>query len=152
MLKLCFTRINLSNIPVLPGARIGDWKNLQQRGMIKLFEMMKCSISWLWFWWWVCVYMSMYNIYICMLLKTNTYVCVCVCAVLSRLVTSDSLRPHGLQQARLLSLTISWSLPKFMFIASVMPSSRLILWHPLLLPSIFPSIRDFSNESTVHIR
>ena len=52
-----------------------------------------------------------------------------------------------------LFLTISWSLPKFMSIASVMPSSHLILWHPLfLLPSIFPSIRDFSNESAVHIR
>ena len=46
-----------------------------------------------------------------------------------------------------LSLTISWSLPKFMFIALVMPFSHLILWHPLLLlPSILPSIRDFSNE------
>ena len=33
-----------------------------------------------------------------------------------------------------------------------MPSSHLILWRPLLLPSIFPSIRDFSNESPVHIR
>ena len=44
-----------------------------------------------------------------------------------------------------LSLTISWSLPKVMSIASVMPSSHLILWCPLLLlPSIFPSIRDFS--------
>ena len=43
-----------------------------------------------------------------------------------------------------LSLTISWSLPKFMFIASVMPSSPLILWHPLVfLSSIFPSIRGF---------
>ena len=52
-----------------------------------------------------------------------------------------------------LFLTISWSLPKFMSIASVMPSSHLILWHPLLvLPSIFASIRDFSKESTVHIR
>ena len=52
-----------------------------------------------------------------------------------------------------LSLLISWSLPKFMFIASVMPSSHLIFWHPLLLlPSIFPSIRDFSNESSVCIR
>ena len=50
------------------------------------------------------------------------------------------------------SLTISRSLPKFMFIASVMPSSHLILWCPLLLPSIFPSIRDFSHESTVCIR
>ena len=58
-------------------------------------------------------------------------------------VRSDSLRPHGLQHASL-SLTISWSLPKFMSIALVIPSSHLILWHPLLLlPSIFPSIRDF---------
>ena len=40
-----------------------------------------------------------------------------------------------------------------MSIALVMPSSHLILWHPLLLlSSIFPSIRDFSNKSTVHIR
>ena len=52
-----------------------------------------------------------------------------------------------------LSLTISWSFPKFMFIALVMPSSHLILWHPLLLlPQIFPSIRDLSNESSVRIR
>ena len=52
-----------------------------------------------------------------------------------------------------LSLTISRSLPKFMFIASVMPSSYLILWDPLLLlPLMFPSIRDFSNESSVCIR
>ena len=52
-----------------------------------------------------------------------------------------------------LSLTISQSLPKFMSIATVMPSSHLILWCPLLfLPSIFPSIKDFSNDSTVHIR
>ena len=51
-----------------------------------------------------------------------------------------------------LSLTIFWSLPKFMFTASVMPSRHLILWRPLLLPSIFPSIRDFSNESSHHIR
>ena len=51
------------------------------------------------------------------------------------------------------SLTISQSLSKFMTIASVMPSSHLILWYPLLLlPSIFPSIRDFSNEPTVCIR
>ena len=43
-----------------------------------------------------------------------------------------------------LSLTISWSLPKFMSIESVMPSNHLILYHPvLLLPSIFPSIRVF---------
>ena len=52
-----------------------------------------------------------------------------------------------------LSLTISQSLPKFMSITLVMPSSHLILWCPLLLlPSIFSSIRDFSNESAVWIR
>ena len=52
-----------------------------------------------------------------------------------------------------LSLTISRSLSKFMSIALVMPSSHLILWCPLLLlPSIFPSIRDFSNKLTILIR
>ena len=52
-----------------------------------------------------------------------------------------------------LSITNSWSLSKLMSIESVMPSNHLILCHPLLLlPSIFPSIRVFSNESTLHIR
>ena len=52
-----------------------------------------------------------------------------------------------------LSITNSQSLPKLMSIGSVMPSNHLILYHPLLLPpSIFPSIRVFSNESTLHIR
>ena len=47
-----------------------------------------------------------------------------------------------------LSFTISQSLLKLMSIESVMPSNHLILCHPLLLlPSIFPSIRVFSNES-----
>ena len=52
-----------------------------------------------------------------------------------------------------LSITNSWSLLKLMSIESVMPSSYLILCCPfLLLPSIFPSIRVFSNESALHIR
>ena len=52
-----------------------------------------------------------------------------------------------------LSFTVSLSLLKFMSIESVIPSNHLILCHPLLrLPSIFPSIRVFSNESTLHIR
>ena len=47
----------------------------------------------------------------------------------------------------------SRSLPKLMSIESVMPSNHLILHHPLLLlPSIFPSIRVFSNESALRIR
>ena len=45
-----------------------------------------------------------------------------------------------------------WSLLKLIFTASVMPSNHLILCHPLLLPSIFPSIRVFSNESNLCIR
>ena len=52
-----------------------------------------------------------------------------------------------------LSFTISKSLLKLMSTELVMPSNRLILYHPLLLlPSIFPSIRVFSNESALHIR
>ena len=52
-----------------------------------------------------------------------------------------------------LSITSSQSLPKLMSIESVMPSNHLILCHPLLLPpSIFPSIRVFSNESVLHFR
>ena len=52
-----------------------------------------------------------------------------------------------------LSITNSQSLPKPISIESVMPSNLLILCHPLLLlPSIFPSIRVFSNESALRIR
>ena len=52
-----------------------------------------------------------------------------------------------------LSITNSWSLPKPISIELVMPSSHLIPCRPLLLlPSIFPSLRVFSNESALHIR
>ena len=51
-----------------------------------------------------------------------------------------------------LSITNSQSFLKLMSIESVMPSNHLILYHPLLPPSIFPSIRVFSNESVLHIR
>ena len=52
-----------------------------------------------------------------------------------------------------LSITNSWSSPKLMSFESVMPSSHLILCRPLLLlPSIFPSIRVFSNELVLHMR
>ena len=67
---------------------------------------------------------------------------------------SDSLRPHGLRAAHQASLSVtnSWSPPKPMSIELVMPSNRLIFCRLLLLPSIFPSIRIFSNESAFHIR
>ena len=73
---------------------------------------------------------------------------------LSHSVVSDSLQPHGLaaHQASL-SITNPWSLAKLMSIESVMPSEQLILCRPLLLlPSIFPSIRVFSNESAPSLR
>ena len=96
----------------------------------------------------------------------------------SHSVVSDSLRPHGPQHARppfssvqllsrvwlfatpwtaarqaSMSITNSRSPPKPMSIESVMPSSHLILCRPLLLLlSIFPSIRVFSNESALHNR
>ena len=51
-----------------------------------------------------------------------------------------------------LSFTISQSLLKLMSIELVMPSNHLIICHPLLLPSVSPSIRVFSNESALHIK
>ena len=62
-------------------------------------------------------------------------------------VVSNSLQSHEL------SFTIFQSLLKLMSIELVMPSNHLILYHPLLfLPSVFTSIRIFSNESSLHIR
>ena len=61
--------------------------------------------------------------------------------------------PHGLQHTRLLSITNSQSLLKLMSIDLVVPCNHLILCRPiLLLLSIFPSIRVFSNESALHIK
>ena len=62
----------------------------------------------------------------------------------------DTLRTAACQAS--LSIINSWSLLKFMSIESVMPSNHIICCALLLLPSIFPSIRVFSNESVRHIR
>ena len=64
----------------------------------------------------------------------------------SHSVVSDSLQPHGLQH------TTPPCLSKLMSIESVMPSNHLLCCPFLLPPSIFPSIRVFSNESVLHIR
>ena len=70
------------------------------------------------------------------------------CSVMSNSVTPWS---AACQDSR--SSTNSWSLLKLMSIESVMPSEQLILCCPLLLmPSTFPSIRVFSNQSVLHIR
>ena len=66
---------------------------------------------------------------------------------------SDSATPWTAVRQASLSIINSRSLPKPMSIESVMPSNHLILCHPLLLlPSVFPSIRVFSNESALCIR
>ena len=66
---------------------------------------------------------------------------------------SNSATPWTAARQASLSITYSRSLLKLMSIELVMPSNHLILCPPLLLPpSIFPSIRVFSNESTLHIR
>ena len=68
-------------------------------------------------------------------------------------VLSDSATPMTAACPAPLSITNSWSLLKLMFIEPVMPSNHLILCCPLLLPpSVFPSVRVFSNESVFHIR
>ena len=71
----------------------------------------------------------------------------------SHSVVSDSETPWIAALQASLFITNSWSLPKPMSIESVMPSSHLILCCPLLLlPPILPSIRVFSNESTLRMR
>ena len=89
--------------------------------------------------------------------------CICKCGPLGRFQYISSVQ--SLSRVRLiatlwtaacqasLSITSSQSQLKLMSIESVMPSNHLILCRPLLLPpSIFPSIRVFSNESILHIR
>ena len=84
--------------------------------------------------------------------------CVCIAYLFSSVqvshsVISDSVTPWTAAHQASLYITNSWSLPKLTCMESVMPSNHLILCHPLLLlHSIFPSIRVFSNESAPHIR
>ena len=76
-----------------------------------------------------------------------------IVTVQSLSVVPDSVTPWTAARQASLSITNSWSLLKLMSIESVMPSNHLILHHPLLLlPSVFPSIRVFSNDSVLCIR
>ena len=89
--------------------------------------------------------------------EDSTYVYVCVCCAVSSVQSLSHVRLFGTPwiaacQAYL-SITNSWRLLKLMSIKLLMPSSNLILCHPLLLlPPIPPSIRVFSNESTLLMR
>ena len=99
-------------------------------------------------------WLSMNPLYVCVSISIYVYID-CFCCSVIQLYTSlcDPRDCSTPARQTSLSLTISQSLPKFMSIASVMPSSHLILWCPLLLlPSIFRTIGDFSNEVSIHIR
>ena len=75
----------------------------------------------------------------------------CCCSVAKSCLTHCDLM--GCSMPGFPVLTISWSLPKFISIESVMLSNHLILCQlPLLLPSVFPSARVFSNEMALRIR
>ena len=79
----------------------------------------------------------------------SNWICCCSVAQCVRLLGTPRTAAHQTS----LSFTISWSLLTLMSIVSVMPSNHLILCRPLLLLlSIFPSIRFFSNRSVLHIR
>ena len=92
----------------------------------------------------------------------NTFYYVGMCSLYIYFITFSSVQllsgsrlfvtPWIIARQASLSITNSWSSLKFTSIESVMPSRHLILYHPLFLPSIFPSIRGFSNESTFLMR
>ena len=84
--------------------------------------------------------------------RTQTYTHVCL--LFSCLVVSDSLQLHAQQYTRLPCSSLPpGACSDFMSVESVITPNHLILFQPLLLlPSIFPSIRVFSNESALHIR
>ena len=85
-------------------------------------------------------------------LSCNNSLCVGIVSQFSRSVVSDSSIPWTAASQVSLSNTNSWSLLKLIPIESMMSSSHLILCHSLLLCSIFPIIRVFSNESVLCIR
>jgi hypothetical protein len=92
---------------------------------------------------------------VCVCMCMCVYVCMCVCVYIHTYNVYVICHPAPWTAARQpsLSITNSRSLLKLMTIESVMPSNDLILCCPLLfLPSIFPNIRVFSNESTVCMR
>ena len=92
--------------------------------------------------------------FIILFFLTWVYLTICISSVqFSHSVVSDSATLWTAARQTSLSITNSWSLLKLMSTESVMPSNHLILCCPLLLlPSIFPNIRVFSNESVLHIR
>ena len=107
---------------------------------------------------WMAVWSMRYSIFLWMLTLLSPFLRHTLASLLTVVVQLPSriqlfVTPKTTTRQASLALAISQSLPKFLSIASLMPSSHLILWCPLLLlPSVFPSIRDFSNELADGIR
>ena len=99
-------------------------------------------------------YLLLHQFQVLYYLKILKQAVVTICSVwFSCSVISDYLWPHELQHTRSpCPSTAPGVYKKLMSIESVIPSNHLILCHPLLLPSIFPSISVFSDESVLHIR
>ena len=95
-----------------------------------------------------------------LIFNNSTYPKICIADMYLKRFSSvaqscptNSLQPHGQQHARLPCPSPTPRAYSNSYLESVMPSNHLILCRPLLLPpSIFPSIRVFSNESAPHIR
>ena len=114
--------------------KFGKWKSIQKK--IKIISNLTIQES---------------NVY---LFQSITF-CLCTCISSVQLLSRVWLFaiPWTVAQQASLSITNSWNLLKLMSIDLVMPSNHLILCHPSLLqPSIFHSIRIFSNESVLCIR
>ena len=97
----------------------------------------------------MCIYIYI-HIYIYIYMYIYIYIYICSVHLFSHVQLFAT--PWAVARQAFLSITNSRSLLKLMSIESVMPSNHLILCCPLLLASIFPSIRVFSNESVLCIR
>ena len=101
---------------------------------------------------WICINnISSSVTYLFTLLIIRCFLCIQFNSVQSLSRVRLFATPWSAARQASLSITNSWSSLKLMSIKSVMPSSHLILCRPLLLPSVFPSIRVFSSELTLHI-
>ena len=155
-LRSCVSALGTSCLRIGQGLEVGeDWESRVGKESWIFFQ----------FFWFYTIDFFLY--YIWRLLSTNVpHLCDCVCVCVPLLLWIIQFRsvqsfsrvwlfatPWIAASQVSLSITISRSSLTLMSIESVMPSSHLILCHPLsLLPPIPPSIRVFSNESTLHVR
>ena len=116
-----------------PGACYIEWSKSERENQI---------------WIYMCMYICINIWYLIYIWDIHTYISSVQSLSHVQFFATPGTAAHQLS----LSITNSQSQLKCVSITSVVPSSHLILCHSLLLPSIFPSIRVFSNESVLHIR